>query len=450
MKKLVFVAMALFALFLVFSCNNDEAVSGIEDSTNRMAPTKSVVDSTLGFTVKVQDSTMYFSKASELLKALTILKNLPSQERRAWEKSVGFVSAQSLIEDLQKKTKSIEKEEDFKQLIAENSELVKASADDAYGMKSRIYGFYPYITSKRGFFVSEAYWARAFDKKLYSCHFFDHEGYEAMSKLATNSDVSCVDVKSMTLDFNEDEDDNLKSYHHNSEVSSTYIELKLHNYAVNDPTKSATFTMSLENSYAIGSLSTTETKSQCYYIVYYDGACCDPSGYTYYYAAYGGTQYFEEYGNGWRIKVPYANYFDTHPWSNPNWDSDEYYTESYNVYWYNYLGRVDLKCKMTAHSRDPFWGSYSGSVIYFQDVYAGVKVGSDVYYHSTSQQETVGPLGSNYIDLDEVDETKAEGLVWEGLLTEYRDKPLAVFSGCVSGTVSARFCPDVYNFSFNF
>lgn len=51
MKKLVFVAMALFALFLVFSCNNDEAVSGIEDSTNRMAPTKSVVDSTLGFTV---------------------------------------------------------------------------------------------------------------------------------------------------------------------------------------------------------------------------------------------------------------------------------------------------------------------------------------------------------------------------------------------------------------
>lgn len=445
----MFVAMALFALFL-FSCNDDSAVGSIEDSTNQAEPTKSVVDSTLGFTVKVQDSTLYFSEAGDLLKALTILKNMPAQERRTWEKSVGFVSAQSLIEDLQEKTKSIEKEEDFKQLIAENSELVKASADEAYGMKSRIYGFYPYITSKRGFFVSESYWARAFDKKLYSCHFFDHESYEAMSKLATNSDVSCVNVKSMTLDFNEDEDDNLKSYHH-SEVSSTQIELKLHNYAVNEPTKSAIFTMNLVNSYSISSLSETETMSQCYYIVYYDGACCDPSDYSYYYAPYGGTQYFESYGNGWRIKVPYANYFDTHPWSNPNWDSESYYTESYNVYWYNYLGRVDLQCLMTAKNRVLWdWSSYSGSVIYFQDVYAEVKVGTDVYYHSSSQQCTVGPLGDNYLDFDERSSVDATGTVYTGLLTEYRDKPLAVFSGCVSGTVSARFCPDIYYFSFNF
>jgi hypothetical protein len=450
MKKILIFTMIVFALFF-YNCNKETPVDDYKNSSDYGVPVKSIVDSTLGFVVKIQDSTLYFAKANDLLKAMTILREMPVQERRKWEKSVGFVSAQTLIEDLQQSIVKIDDKDQFNQLLLANKELVKASPDDIYGIKARIYGFYPYITSKRGFFVSETYWGRAFDKKLYSCHYFNHEGYEAMSRLSSENDVSCANLKAITLDFNEDEEDNLKSYHH-SWTSPTKITLNMHQYAINNPTKRSEFNMELVNSYAIASLSTTETRYQYYFIVYYNGTCCDPAGYSYYYAPYGGYQYFEPYGNGWRIKVPYDNYFDTHPWTNPNWDNEDYYREQYNVYWYNYSGRVDLECKFIAENRILWdWSPYGGSVIYFQDVTAGVKVGTDVYYHSGSQQVTVGPSGDNYIEKVEKSEASSTDLVYSFILSEYTSKPPAVFTGCVSGVLYSRFCGDpYYNFSFNF
>ncbi len=450
MKKVLYFAVISVLLFS-FSCNKEIIESDIQNTTDYSGQVKSIVDSTLGFTVKIQDSTLYFAEANDLLEAVTILRKMPVQDRRNWEKSVGFVSAQTLIEDLQESIKKTDDKDQFDRLVLKNKELVKASPDDLYGIKARIYGFYPYITSKRGFFVSGEYWARAFDKKLYSCHYFDYEGYEAMSSLSSENDISCSNVKAITLDFNEDEDGTLKSYHH-SWTSPTKITLNMHEYAINNPTKRSEFNMELVNSYAISSLSTTETRYQYYFIVYYNGACCDPTGYSYYYAPYGGYQYFEPYGNGWRIKVPYNNYFDTHPWTNPNWDDEEYYREQYNIYWYNYTGRVDLYCSFFAENRILWdWSPYGGSVIYFQDVTAGVKVGTSVYYHSGSHQVTVGPLGGNFIEQEETGSTSASELVYDFILSEYTSTPPAVFSGCVSGVLYSRFCGDpYYNFSFNF
>lgn len=444
--------MVAFALFF-YSCNKETIVDDFKETNDFGVQVKSIVDSTLGFTVKVQDSTLYFPKAGDLLKAVEVLKGMPVEDRRKWEKSVGFVSAQTLIEDLQNSIRRINNEGEFHQLVLANKELVKASPDDIYGIESRIYGFYPYITSTRGFFVSESYWGKAFDGKLYSCHFYDYEGYEAMSKLSINNDVSCSNVKMITLDFHEN--DNLKSYQEVHAANSTYIKLRMRDYGYNDPTKIADFEMSIVNTYGLNSnrtLSNTVTYTQHYFVVNYVGTCCDPTTYSYYYAPFGGWQYFEPYGNGWRIRVPYPNYFDTHPWSNPNWDSEMYFQEQYNVYWYNYFGRVDLHCTFQAQKRDLWWWTnYSGTVIYFKDVVAGVKVGADVYYHSVAQNLSVGPFGHNYIEQNETGYAGCDQFVCNSILTEYTSTPPAVFNSCVSGQLFARFCPEpIFNFSFNY
>lgn len=442
----------LFISTIVFASCQDEPIP------NNITPevvegfNAAIVDSTLGFTVKVQDSTLYFLEAKDLLVALSTLKEMPVEKRRNWEKSIGFVSAQTLIEDLQKKIETIDNEDAFHELIIANGGLIKESPDDLYGVKSRIYGFYPYITSARGFFVSETSWGKVFDGNLYSCNYFDYESYDVMCGLSANKDVSSTNVKFIKLDFNED--DNLKSDHVVENQTSTKITIAMKNFSDNNPTKVARFNMEIVNSYAMSSQS-TPSGYKYYFLISYFGDCCVPYAYTYYYAALGGTQTFERYGNQWRIPVPYIGYLDNYNWSagDPNWDEskDKYMRETTPAY-YNYIGNAKLKCSIQASKRNMWqnWVPFDETVIKFSNVTAQIQVGRDVAGHSSLYTENVGPCEDN--------DNNEEGSYWYDneyistySLSEYTSTPPVVFKGCVSGTIYARLCPaSTCNFSYTY
>lgn len=446
------IILILFLFAIVFASCQEEPIS------NNIIPeavdgyNAAIIDSTLGFTVKVQDSTLYFLDAEDLLVALSTLKEMPVDKRRNWEKSIGFVSAQSMIEDLQKEIEMIENEDEFHELIKANSEFIKESPDDLYGIKSRIYGFYPYITSTRGFFVSESSWGKVFDGKLYSCSYYDYEAYNIMCTLSSNIDVASTNVKFIQLDFNED--DHLKSYHVVENQTPTRITIAMKNYSDNNPTKVARFNMEIINSYAM-STESTPGGYKYFYLITYFGDCCVPFEYTYYYAALGGTQYFERHENQWRIPVPYPGYLDDYNWSagDPNWDEslDDYMRETTPAY-YNYIGNAKLECNIQAQKRNVWqnWVAYDGSVINYSNVSAQIQVGLDVAGHSSLHSENVSVSSPNSSNR-EGDYHETSNYVSTYLLHEYSDTPPVVFKGCVSGSVYARLCPaSTCNFSYTY
>jgi hypothetical protein len=448
MKKVLYFAVVSVVLFS-FSCNKEIIENDIQNTTDYNGQVKNIVDSTLGFTVKIQDSTLYFAEANDLLEAITILREMPVQERRKWEKSVGFVSAQTLIEDLQEKIKTIDDKDQFNQLVLANKELIKASPDDIYGIKARIYGFYPYITSKMGFFVTEAYWGRVFDGDLYSSHLCDYESYDVMRTLSVNNDVSNTKIKVLRLDFN---NDNLKSYFHGDYYTPTAISLKLHDTNNSSQTKSSTFTMNIINTYTMYSTNTIESFTRYYFEVYYDTYCCNPYSYSYYNAAMGGWQYFQQVGDRrYRIEVPYEGYVqDVLDWEDGDWDDETYYQIIDNVYWYNYTGSADLQIQMIAEKKTlGQWGNFENTVIYFKDVAANYQIGCDVSGHSVSSVADTGPSGANYIEKAEGSSCGTSDFICSYTLSAYTSKPPVVFKGCVSGLISARFYPDnIKTFSY--
>lgn len=441
----------IFVVFVFSSCQDDPIPSVITPAVVEGFDV-ALIDSTLGFTVKVKDSTLYFLEAKDLLVALTTLKEMPVEKRRNWEKSIGFVSSQTLIENLHNKIETIDNEDDYRELINANGELIKESADELHGVKSRIYGFYPYIASTKGFFVSETCWGKVFDGNLYSCNYFDYEGYDIMSGLSSNNDVSDTNVKLIKLDFNED--DNLKSYHVIENQSSTKITIAMKDYSTNNPTKTARFNMEIVNSYAMSSVS-TYGGTKHYFLISYFGNCCEPDAYTYYYAALGGTQHFTRYGSQWRIQVPYEGYLDNYNWSAgaPDWDEsmDDYNHEVTPAY-YNYLGKAELNCSIKAIKRNKWqnWVAYSGSVIYYSNVSAQVQIGRDVSGHSTLHTESVsiGKVNVNKIEQANWDSGKP---ICTYSLSEYTSNPPVEFKGCVSGDIYARLCPSsTCSFSYTY
>jgi len=235
----------------------------------------------------------------------------------------------------------------------------------------------------------------------------------------------------------------------------------MYNYGTNDPTKRAKFVMEIINTYGLendndGStyrtVSDREDVYAYYFYVGYNGNCCNPSEYTYYYAPFGGTQYFEPNGNGWRIRVPYPGYFDSNPFGNePNWDVDNYYQEWMGTtIWYNYFGRADLVCTFQAQRRTIGWHNCSGTVLYIRDVVANFKVGSDVFGRSVSTTSYVTPSNGNYPLREETGEAETSDQIYDEMLTQYRSQPPVIFKGCVSGMLYAQFCPLDYNFSYNY
>lgn len=149
-----FLNFLLVSIIILFSsCQKGEFTTGIksENITEIDRSEYCIIDSTLGFTVKIQDSTLYFLKPGDMLEAMQILRNMGTDQRRKWEKSLGFISAQTRLENIKNEISLMDNEEQFNNLLSLNSDLIKCSKDDVYGIESRIYGFYPYVTSPRGF-----------------------------------------------------------------------------------------------------------------------------------------------------------------------------------------------------------------------------------------------------------------------------------------------------------
>lgn len=219
MRNLIITLIIILPIVFI-GCNDDIIPTENNLAIEEISPSPIIVDSTLGFTVKVHDNTLCFDSAQDVLSALSVLHKMPSAERRKWEASVGFTSTQTLLEDLQSEIEKLDDEDDLNKLLQENSELVIESPNDSYGIKPRVYGNYPCITGDKGFFVSESVWCKVFDGKLYSTKTFDHEGYLLMSKLSEDKDLSASKVQAITVDFNW-ENNLLKSYNHDSYISDS-------------------------------------------------------------------------------------------------------------------------------------------------------------------------------------------------------------------------------------
>ena len=272
-----------------------------------------------------------------------------------------------------------------------------------------------------------------------------------MSDLVNGVDLSDTGVKKFTLDFNKEEELTFKAYTNIHTTSPTQIIIWMYNYGYNEPTKRSLFTMDIINSYGPNrTLSSSQTFTYHYFYVGYNGTCCDPNQYGYYYAPFGGWQTFEECGSGWCIRVPYEGYFDSNPFAmTPNWDVEDYFKFTRTIDWYNYFGRADLQARFQAQKRflKNRWVDWDGTVVYMKDVYAEFKVGYDVAGHSTAKTPSIGPQGDNYIAMDEDGEASFDAVIYDDILTEYMFAPPVVFNKCVSGTLYSQFCPEMCNFN---
>lgn len=448
-KTLLFFSLFIF-LITLWQCSDDTSIidDNETDSSDVITSSDVVVDSSLGFVVKVYDNTLCFDSAKDVIAALTILHEMSSAERREWEVLVGFESAQTLLEDLQTESENIEDDDEFAEFIEKNNELIIESSNSPLGFKSRIYGYYPCITGKNGLFVSEYVWCKVFDGKLYSANDFDRDGYLFLCNLAVVGDTTCSSVRSITVDFNWD-NDKLKSYHSDLEVTETKITIEQYNYTAHNPTKKSIFEMELINNYTTRSLSSGGYVRKYYLIVYYDTNCCDPSDYSYTYA--GRTYRFFRLNEGeWIIYLPYETYLDDYPFDNPNWDDEMIGSRLFStVRYYNYYGNVDLNINFQAYKRGiRKFKKWDGTIVWFKNVSGKVKLGKNLTGHSSAITTTFSGLGDNYLDLDEDGDASTTQIVYTRSLTEYSSQPQAVFTDCVSGTICSRFCPETYNFSF--
>lgn len=443
--------MAIFSV-LLFACNDDIVSEQNSFISEELSQKPILLDSTLGFVVKIHDNTLCFDSAKDVIKALDVLRKLPANERRIWENSVGFTSAQTLLEDLKLNIEGLNNKDELKSLIQENKELVIESPENSYGIKSRIYGSYPFITGKDGFFVSESVWCKVFDGKLYSTMNFDREGYLLMRDLNENVDLSGTNVQAITVDFNW-ENNQLKSYHYDEDVTDTKIVLYQYNYAVNNPTKRSKFTIELINNYATRTVSDQFQIKKYYLDVFYNGYCdyCNPLSYSITYA--GNVYYFTKVQDKhYRIQLPYSTYLFDYPFVNPNWDNEAVWYETSTCTWYTYWGNIRLACSFRAEKRNMLqnWVDYDNTIVWFSDVTADIELGKDLYYRSSALDLDGGPYDGNYVEKFETGVATGGGAVYSLPISLYQTDPPAKFKGCVSGILYSRFCPENYNFSFNF
>ena len=452
MRKII-IALIAFLPFLFVGCNNElvNVKSNLEQENSNSNTV--VVDSSLGFVVKIYDNTLCFDSAKDVITALNVLHEMPSAERRKWEASVGFTSAQTLLEDIQSKIEVMSDKNEFEKLVQENKELILEAPDNSYGIKSRIYGYYPCITGKNGLFVSESVWCKVFDGKFYSTNDFDREGYLRMCKLSDNKDLSDSNVQSITVDFNW-EDNSLKSYHYDRIVTETFIEIYQYNTAGDYSTKRSRFDMQLINNYTTRRTSEINSYTQYYLDVYYNGGCsyCNPYSYRIIYAGKIYPFYYVS-DRHYRIKLPYSTYLDDHPFTDYNWDNQAIWHELIiTSIWYTYWGGVDLSCSFQAQKKNLLfqWVDWGGTVVWFNNVTADIELGKDVYYRSVAIDLNAGPYMGNYYELVESGFATGGGSVYSMPISLYQNDPLAKFKGCVSGTLGSRFCPETYNFNFSF
>ncbi|MDA3929296.1 MAG: hypothetical protein PF541_10085 [Prolixibacteraceae bacterium] len=437
--------MLLFATSLVFIGCQDELAQLKEQELSLSQNNEILVDSTLGFTVKVHDNTLCFDKGEDALKAMEVLNEMPKVERRAWEKSLNFQSVKTRMEDVRKQLNETESAEAYNQILKENEDIFFTTSSDFFPIINRVYENYQYITGQTGLYVSENAWCKAYDGKFKTASIYDGVGYEKL--LSNSSDLEGVNLKTFILDYNW-EKKFLKSRVKQKWKSSTCLCMEMYNRDINNnPDKRAKFKVELINNYEVIANSTETVYAKVYYFkIYYHGDCCTPSSYYFYYA---GKKYkFEREGSGWIIELPYEGYLDSHPWSTtPNWDTsrDQY------TYRYKYLYSIsdyenEVKCKSEIKAEKRSWGkwrSFSNTVVAYDNISVSVKVG---------RLAPIEPLPF------EANPSMREGpdyeyaiYVYTDDLLDYKSKPSAYFVGCISGTLKARFYPGInYNFSVDY
>jgi hypothetical protein len=462
--RIKFAFLAIFIALSFIGCNKEEVVFEVNEKiTSDNGIIK--IDSTLGFTVLVKHNTLCFPKSGEVFKAMDLLSKMTHDERRNWEKSIGFTSFQSIYEDIQSEILKDEKNVKFKSIVSDNKAFVKEASDCYLSIKPRVYGRYSYITNSLGYYISQAYVQKVFDGKLYSGYIYDlpaiaaksHEGEEAPP-----FDLSKFEIEVITLE--DDEPDNLKSYIE-PDWANAYSGVRFRmgdEYDRDDWDKKARFTMGLVNYYQIQSTDTILTFTKYYYVVYYycdydpyywDCGDC-PGGYSGYYNDFGNWYAFVESSGGdyWKVEVPYNGYFNDEPGNKPpDGEYETYINEVYEKRYYNWTGRVDVTCEFEAqHMNWGQWRTYDGTISKLTDIRASVKIGFNNPGYSNEIETSINPFNFNLVGEEGKQFLNYSQTAYYFPLLKYEVKPTVRFK-CITGGVYVRFCPSgTYNMSYNF
>ncbi|MBN2806625.1 MAG: hypothetical protein JXR22_08185 [Prolixibacteraceae bacterium] len=369
-------------LALLISCVKDQL---IEETFSINGPNTMAIDSSLGFRVGVHYNTLCFPTADDALIAMRTLSNMSQDERRNWEKSIGFTSSQSLVEDIRSEIEKVKSSEELASLIEKNKNYIIVNSTDSLLITSRVYGNYSLITNDLGYFANDLYINKVMDGNLYSAFFRYLPAVEAKyQETIQNTKIEGLDKFDVqVLNLQENNEEELKSAVLISpSPTNTFISVHLGNHDDATPwTRRAIFTIQLMNSYVRGSIpSYIKTYSYYYFVVYYNNGL-NPYDYGYYGQNFGGTlgwqDFIHYYGgiNGddyWKIQVPSDAYFDNYPSPRPPiGDIEMYISEVFQKNYYNWTGDIYYKMQYNIEGRRNTlfpWEAQSDEYAYFYNI----------------------------------------------------------------------------------
>ena len=434
----------LFFCVMVFS-------ACIDDLFDKKEKGDEIFDSSLGFDVEVKNNTLYFPSDEAALKAIEKLNELEPAKRVKWEQKVGFVSAQTELEIFREQIAKMDSEDDINQLIANNADFLIHSDNESSGIDSRIYGFYRYITGRKGIVYYGDFMSRVLDNKLYTTVLEDLVGIETICNNVESIDSSTTQVEVITL-FELDENE-LKSQHIETwSVRNDTLQLFIYNSSRN---RRMYYRAGFWNTQLARSIAYQEQKTTWYLQVF---ACngCDMS--NFYYTLNGSVYRFRHHaGNAWNIEVPDRDYMPVfHGNPQPVWDPigpANYHSQvqNFNTH-YNY--DIDIRLHHIIISQkyrniNNRWVSATGDRAQVRNVYADVEIGFDKPGHSTKiESRTSGHnLNSAY---NKGYEHKDDHQVYRGNVSRYTSKPIARFK-CVKGDLKSSLRNNVVQkFEYNF
>jgi hypothetical protein len=425
------------------------------------------IDSSLGFTVVVKNNTLQFPFSDEVLKAIDILEELPSKERIAWEKKIGFTSYQTLYEKIEKQLNNIDNEKEYDKLIQSNSLIIKKDPNGYLGIKPRIYGSYSYITNSLGFFINEIFANKVYDGVLYSGYIYDLPAIIAKSHENTsdiNFDLSKFEIQTIVLDNNESSP--LKSYVDREKTNNQGVCLRIGDDSNRKKwKKKASFKMGIENNYIPTTISSIEDWNKTYYTVYYycnydpynydcDCYTCE-CGYSGYYSSELGKwlTYTEDNSGYWKVEVPYEGYFEDAPWNKPPEGMfSQYITEIHQKRYYNWEGNVKVWVQFYAEILKWWsWKTYDGTILRIDNIEATVLIGENDPGHSDILTTTINPISWNQENNEGTHiHSKIYQKTYDFIIPGYEkiNKPYARFD-CYSGELEVRFC-SIHPITFSY
>jgi hypothetical protein len=337
-KFLGFIAIACWALGLV-SCDNGGVGSVDPSAGSSSNHYVMAIDSSLGFSVGVRYNTLCFPTSHDVMTALRELPKLSTEQRRNWEKSIGFTSFQSLYEDAEAQIEADTSGVRFAQLVATNSHLLRAGAPGSFEVQPRVYGNYTYIVNNLGYFSNEVFANKVMDGNMYSAHYRLLPAIEAKYRETVFGTAIEGLEKFQVLVLPLDESPSVREKSAAIEGPSNnnqQVEVSLGNKQDDrNWTRKATFRIRLVNNYALGTAKWAKGEWRNFFVVYYFTGL-NPADYGFLGSDFGGTTQWKEfvhiygYTHGddhWQIEVPYNGYFNDVPLSErpPLGDLETYY-----------------------------------------------------------------------------------------------------------------------------